>query len=169
VWHSDIDLKIDLRPVIVFLPTMSSNLHLGSSSSLPFQAIFNAALNEYSQKTGKDIVTDPLTAKLQCCTSPDAVINVLQEEAQAFNDFRNGNRKVQLMRKLKPTVDILLALSTNGALGNEIGSVSAQKSRYALRVNFISFLVVISACKCDLGGHWHFTRSTSSVLHLGAR
>jgi hypothetical protein len=105
---------------------MSSNSHLDSSSSLQFKAIFNAALNEYSQKTGKDIVTDPLTAKLQCCASPDAVLNILQEEAQAFNDFRNGNRKGQLMRKLKPTVDILLALATNGALGNEIGSVSAQ-------------------------------------------
>jgi hypothetical protein len=97
-----------------------------STSSFQFQAIFDAALNEYSKKTGKDIITDPLTAKLRCCTSPDAVLNVLQEEAQAFNDFRNENRKVQLMRKLKPTVDILLALSNNGVLGNGIGSVSTQ-------------------------------------------
>jgi fungal STAND N-terminal Goodbye domain len=101
---------------------MSSN----SPSSSPFQAIFNAALKEYSQKTGKDIATDPITAKLRSCSSPDAVLNVLQEEAQAFNDFRNGNRKMQLMRKLKPTVDILLALSTGEVLGNAIGSVSAQ-------------------------------------------
>ena len=143
---------------------MSSNSHLDSSSSLQFKAIFNAALNEYSQKTGKDIVTDPLTAKLQCCASPDAVLNILQEEAQAFNDFRNGNRKGQLMRKLKPTVDILLALATNGALGNEIGSVSAHILRYALWVYLFSLLVVISACKCDLGWHWHFTRSTSSLF-----
>ena len=97
-----------------------------STSSLQFQGIFDAALNEYSQKTGRDINTDPLTAKLRCCTSPDAVLNVLQEEAQAFDDFRNENRKVQLMRKLKPTVDILLALSNNGVLGNGIGLVSAQ-------------------------------------------
>jgi hypothetical protein len=101
---------------------MSSNL----ASSSQFHAIFNAALKKYSQKTGKDIATDPITAKLRCCTSPDAVLNVLQEEAQAFNDFRNENRKVQLMRKLKPTVDILLALSTSEALGNAIGSVSAR-------------------------------------------
>jgi hypothetical protein len=104
---------------------MSSISPLNTSSS-QFQSIFDAALREYSQKTGKDIVTDPISAKLQCCGSPDAVLNVLQEEAQAFNDFRNGNRKVQLMRKLKPTVDILLALSTSGVLGNGIGSVSAR-------------------------------------------
>jgi hypothetical protein len=96
-----------------------------STSSSQFQAIFNAALKEYSQKTGKDIVTDPITAKLRCCSSPDAVLNVLLLEAQAFNDFRNGNRNVQLMRKLKPTVNILLALSTGDILGNGIGSVSA--------------------------------------------
>jgi hypothetical protein len=103
---------------------MSSN----SPSSSQFQAIFNAALKKYSQKTGKDIATDPITAKLRCCDcrSPDVVLNVLQEEAQAFNDFRNGNHKMQLMRKLKPTVDILLALSTGEVLGNAIGSVSAQ-------------------------------------------
>jgi hypothetical protein len=100
---------------------MSSN----SPSSSQFQAIFNAALKEYSQKTGKDIATDPITAELRCCSSPDAVLNLLQEEAQAFNDFRNGNRQAQLMRKLKPTVHILLALSASEVLGNGIGSVSA--------------------------------------------
>jgi len=101
---------------------MSSNF----PSSSQFQAIFNAALKEYSQKTGKYIATDPITAKLRCCSSPDAVLNVLQEEAHAFNDFRNGSRKVQLMRKLKPTVDIMLALSASDVLGNGMGSVSAQ-------------------------------------------
>ena len=110
---------------------MSSTSSLNASSS-QFQSIFDAALKEYSQKTGKDIVTDPITAKLQCCSSPDAVLNVLQEEAQAFNDFRNGNGKVQLMRKLKPTVDILLALSTSGVLGNGIGSVSAQAFKFEM-------------------------------------
>jgi hypothetical protein len=99
---------------------------MSSTSSSQFQSIFNAALKAYSQKTGKDIVTDPITARLRCCSSPDAVLDILQEEAQAFNDFRNGNRKVQLMRKLKPTVDVLLALSASDILGNGIGSVSAQ-------------------------------------------
>ena len=94
--------------------------------SSQFQAIFNAALKEYSQKTGKDIATDPMTAKLRCCSTPDAVLDVLQEEAKAFNDFRNGNRKAQLMRKLKPTVNILLGLSGSEVIGNAIGSVSAQ-------------------------------------------
>ena len=103
---------------------MSSSSHPGPSSSR-FQAVFDAALNEYSQKTGKNIVTDPLTAKLQSCRSPDDVHDVLREQVQAFNEFRNGNGRVQLMRKLKPTVDILLSLSNGGNLANAVSLVSA--------------------------------------------
>ncbi len=101
---SDLDLQHLHLPRI-----MSSNSRSDSSSS-QFQTIFDTALKEYSQKTGKDIVTDPIT--------------VLQEEAQAFNDFRNGSRKMQLMRKLRPTVNILFVLSRE-VLGNGI-AVSAQ-------------------------------------------
>jgi hypothetical protein len=138
-----------------------------SSSSQQFQAIFDAALSEYSQRTGKDIVTDPLTAKLRCCSSPDAVLNVLQEEAQAFNDFRNGNRKTQLMRKLKPTVDILLALTTRGVLDNGIGLVGA-RIRVILCARILSTLLVgLSACKCDLCWHWSFARSAPYLLLFG--
>ena len=103
---------------------MSSSSHPGPSSSR-FQAVFDAALNEYSQKTGKDIASDPLTAKLRSCRSPDEVHGVLREQVQAFNQFRNGNGMVQLMRKLKPTVDILLSLSNGGVLANAVSLVSA--------------------------------------------
>ena len=75
-----------------------------------FQDIIDAALREYSRKTGKDNATDPLTIKLLRCDSSDAVLGILQEQAHAFNQFRNGDWKVQLMRRLKPTVDILLGL-----------------------------------------------------------
>ena len=116
------NLDLQQRPSCLCTSIMSLN----SPSSSQFQAIFKAALKEYSQKTGKDIVTNPITAKLRRCSSPDEVLDVLQEKAQAFNDFRDGDRRVQLMRKLKPTVGILLALSTNEVLGNIIGSVSAR-------------------------------------------
>jgi hypothetical protein len=58
-----------------------------------FQDLFDAALWEYNQ-TGKDITTDPLTARLLCCESSDAVLGILQEQAHAFNQYRNGDRKV---------------------------------------------------------------------------
>ena len=70
---------------------------MSSSSSNPnvsysqFQDLFNAALREYTQKTGNDIATDPLTARLLPCDSSGAVLEILQEQAHAFNQFRNGD------------------------------------------------------------------------------
>ena len=110
---------------------MSSSSNSNVSRTL--QRLFDAALREYSLKTGKDIATDPLTAKLLRCDSSDAVLGVLQEQAHAFNQFRNGDWKVQLVRRLKPTVDILLGLSTSGAFGEGFGLVRPTKLTYPLQ------------------------------------
>jgi len=91
-----------------------------------FQDVFDTALIEYARKTGNDINADPLTTRLRSCTSPSEVHAVLQEQAQKFDEFRNGGRKEQIMRKLKPIVDVLLILSNGGVLGNGIDLVSAR-------------------------------------------
>ena len=112
---------------------MSSSRSSLNVSFSQFQDLFDAALREYRQKTGNDIATDPLTTSLQNCCSSDAVLGVLQEQAHAFNQFRNGDWKVQLMRRLKPTVDILLVLSTSGIFGQGIGLVRLIILPYSLR------------------------------------
>jgi hypothetical protein len=112
---------------------MSSLISRPDISLSQFQDLFDAALWEYNQKTGQDITTDPLTARLLCCDTSDAVLGILQEQAHAFNQYRNGDWKVQLMRRLKPTVDILFALSTGGVFGEGIGLVRLTKSMFALR------------------------------------
>jgi len=112
---------------------MSSLIPHPDASLSQFQVLFDAALWEYSQKTGKDITTDPLTDRILCCDSSDAVLSILQEQAHAFNQYRNGDWKVQLMRRLKPTVDILFGLSTGGVFGEGIGLVRLSKSIFALR------------------------------------
>ena len=118
------------------IPHSRSSDIMSSSSSSPnvsfsqFQDLFNAALREYSQKTGKDIATEPLTMRLLHCDSSDSVLGILQEQAHAFNQFRNGDWKVQLMRRLKPTVDILLGLSTGGVFGEGFGLVRLTNSIY---------------------------------------
>jgi hypothetical protein len=111
---------------------MSSLIPHPDVSLSQFQDLFDAALWEYNQKTGKDIMTDPLTARLLYCGSSDAVLGILQEQAHAFNQYRNGDWKVQLMRRLKPTVDILFGLSTGGVFGEGIGLVRLTKSIFAL-------------------------------------
>src|SRR5258708_21540338 len=99
-------------PHSLFLTLMSSSTSHPIVSFSPFQDLVDAALRQYSQKTGKDIATDPLTARLILCDSSDAVLGILQEQAHAFNQYRNGDWKIRLMIRLKPTVDILLGLST---------------------------------------------------------
>ena len=99
---------------------------MSSSSSNPnvplsqFHDLFEAALREYSQKTGNDIATNPLTTSLHKCDSSDAVLVILQDQAHAFNQFRNGDWKVQLMRRLKPTVDILIDFLPVAPLGRAL-------------------------------------------------
>jgi hypothetical protein len=136
---------------------MSSSTSDPNVSFSRFQDLFNAALREYSQKTGKDIATDPLTASLLPCDSSDAVLAILQEQAHAFNQFRNGDWKVQLMRRLKPTVDILLGLSTSGVFGEGIGLVRLTKLTYPFR-KFIN-PTENSSSKSDICWCWSPTRS----------
>lgn len=92
-------------------------------SSVQFPDLFEVALEEYARKTKKDIKTDPLFVRFQDCNSSDIVLKVLEEQALAFEQYRQGDGKVQLMRRLKPTVDILLRLSTNDHLKEGIDSV----------------------------------------------
>ena len=111
---------------------------MSSSSSNPnvifsqFQDLFGAALNQYNQKTGNDLVTDPLFARLLPCDTSDAVLHILKEQTHAFNQYWNGDWKIQVMRRLKPIVDILLGLSTSGVFGEGIGLVRLTKSMYPL-------------------------------------
>ena len=98
----------------------SSNSHTSVSIS-QFQVIFDAALNEYSQKTGKDIRAHPLTARLQSCDSSDTVLGILQEQLKVPKQYEDW--RIRLVRRLKPTVEILIGLSTGGAFGAGIGLV----------------------------------------------
>ena len=138
---------------------MSSSNFPPNVSPSQFQGLFDVALNEYNQKTGKDITTHPLTERLQNCDSSDKVLCILREQAQAFNRYRKGDGNIQLMRRLKPTVDILLGLSTSGAFGEGIGLVRLIKSTYYHLRNFITHLVENSTSESDICRCWSLTRS----------
>ena len=120
-------------PSHVSFPHSHTISHMSSSTShlnvsfLQFRDLFDSALREYKEKTGKDIATDPLTARFLHCDSSSAILSILQEQVHAFDQFRNGDWKIQLMRRLKPTVDILLGLSTSGVFGEGIGLVKSTK------------------------------------------
>ena len=90
-------------------------------SAANFTSIFDAASNdsEYKTLTKKDLETHSFDAAFENSGSPDSVMNILREQAQAFGKFRKGDGK--LMAWLNPIVNILFTFS--GTLGEGIGLV----------------------------------------------
>ena len=75
-------------PTISPLPVNSSPITLmsqtpisaASSSSSNFRSIFDTALTQYKKKTKNDLIAHRLTAQLENCNSPSAILAVLDEQ-----------------------------------------------------------------------------------------
>ncbi|EMD33441.1 hypothetical protein CERSUDRAFT_98547 [Gelatoporia subvermispora B] len=95
---------------------------VSSTSVVPMDltSLWKDALNEYTKQTGTDLDTHPLTIRLSGCKSVDDITVILGEHTQAFNDFRAGNAKVQLLRTLNPIVTAVLALEPSETLGEGV-------------------------------------------------
>ncbi|KAF8467014.1 hypothetical protein DFH94DRAFT_300246 [Russula ochroleuca] len=83
------------------------------------KSLFEASLNEFEKRAGTNLVQHQIIDKLVNCESADSVIDLLQEQAQAFRNFRGDDGR--LMTWLKRTVNVLYTLSTSGVLGGVIG------------------------------------------------
>ncbi|KAI0000832.1 NACHT domain-containing protein [Russula compacta] len=90
-----------------------------ATSSSNFQFIFNNALKEYERKTKKDLLAHPLAAQLQACSSPTAILAVLQQQVQQLDQSQTTDDR--LTRWLDPTINVLYAFS--GTLGEGVGLV----------------------------------------------
>ncbi|KAI0249076.1 hypothetical protein BJV78DRAFT_1354551, partial [Lactifluus subvellereus] len=82
-----------------------------------FSSIFETAAKEYKKLTKKDLHNHPFATQLDRCDSPSAVLGIFQNQAQAFDQLRNGDER--LMKWLSPTVHILFTFSAT--LGEGIG------------------------------------------------
>jgi hypothetical protein len=85
------------------------------------KSLFDTALNEFEKRAGTNLVQHQIIDKLVNCQSADSVFHVLQEQAQAFRNFRRDDGK--LMTWLKRTVNVLYTLSTSAVLGEGVGLV----------------------------------------------
>ena len=85
------------------------------------KSLFENALNEFENRAGTNLIQHQIVDRLKNCESPDYVIDVLQEQAQAFRRFRGDDSKLMIWPKR--TVDVLHTLSTSGVLGEGIGLV----------------------------------------------
>ena len=106
---------------------LSPIIQMSSASNAPapspnIQAIFTDALAKYTEKTGKDLLTEQLATSIQGCKSSDEILRVFQEQARAFQQFRNGDSR--LFKWLSPIVNVLHALATNAALSAGVSLVS---------------------------------------------
>jgi hypothetical protein len=97
---------------------MSQTQPIASHSS-GFQSVLNAALEAYEKKTKCKLLTHPLAAQVQSCNSPTAILSVLQDLVQQFDQRRRSDYR--LTNWLNPTVNVLYAFSAT--LGQGIGLV----------------------------------------------
>ncbi|KAH8988161.1 hypothetical protein EDB86DRAFT_2059442 [Lactarius hatsudake] len=90
-----------------------------STASSRFQAIFQTALKAYQKQTKKDLLAHPLASQLQSCDSTSAIITVLQDQVQEFDQAHSGDER--LTKWLIPTVNVLYAFSA--AVSEGVGLV----------------------------------------------
>ena len=109
---------------------MSSSASSQTSTRGPlsdFKSILDAGLSralcEYKKKTGKPLLEHPLATELQQCDSVDFIKAVFQGQAEAFQQFRDGDKR--LMKWINPLVDVLSTFSDT--IGEAAGIVRPLK------------------------------------------
>src|ERR1700679_4174842 len=100
---------------------MSSAVQTASSTpSTSNIQLITDALVDYANKTGIDFSKSPFVVEIERASSPEAILELLQEREKAFKDYREGNRR--LFSCLSPAVNVIQAFS--GILGETVTLVS---------------------------------------------
>jgi len=99
-----------------------------SSLSSTFRLLFDAALQDYKDKTGNTLTDHPIAKQLESCESVSSITAILQEQSRSFREFRENDGK--LMKALNSSVDVLCAPSISSALNETIGLVVRRKSTH---------------------------------------
>ncbi|KAH8987450.1 hypothetical protein EDB92DRAFT_1817914 [Lactarius akahatsu] len=81
-----------------------------------FQAILDKALADYREQVGIELDKHPFVDELGGRDSPDGVLKLLEDKANAFKVYRDGNR--MLIDWLNPVVQAVHTLS--GVLGEAV-------------------------------------------------
>jgi hypothetical protein len=94
-------------------------------SQLPtLQALFDAALQDYKDKTGNSLADHPFARQLQECNSVESISTILEEQARVFREFRDHGK---LINSLKRLAGILCSPFINTVLGEGVGQVVRPK------------------------------------------
>ncbi|KAH9166457.1 hypothetical protein EDB89DRAFT_1910685 [Lactarius sanguifluus] len=85
-------------------------------SAVSFRAILDKALADYHDQIGVELDKHPFADQLRGRDSPDDVLKLLEDKANEFRVYRDGNRK--LIDGLSPVVKVIHTLS--GILGETV-------------------------------------------------
>ena len=89
------------------------------------QALFNAALQDYKDKTGNSLSDHPFAKQLQECNSVEAISTILEDQARIFREFRDHGKLINSLNRL---ADILSSPFITTVLGEGIGLVVRPKA-----------------------------------------
>ncbi len=119
------------------------------ASSSQVELILGAALSEYKKQTGRTLSDDGLSEKLQTCDSIDDVLAIIQQQAEAFDKFRGGDRR--LMKWIGSSVDVLYKISD--ALGESLNLVRTRRPIHdALRCRLTIVVQALPSAKAVFAG-----------------
>ena len=85
------------------------------SGSPRLRVLFEAALEDYKQQTGIELASHPLAERLQDCNTVESVTDVLREQAQDFNNFREKDKILKPLKKVLTVLQILPSAAANFA------------------------------------------------------
>ena len=121
------------RPIrnYTFINKMSSTVPTVSASN--FRLIVDA-FDDYANRVGEDLTKNPLADALRTCDTPNAVLRLLQERAEAFKHFRDGDRT--LIEWLKPVVHVVHGFS------NVLGQIASMVSGAPCFISLVTFSTV---------------------------
>ncbi len=103
------------------------------SESPRLRGLFESALQNYEMKTKISFAEHPLSKKLQNCHSDESITVVLQNEAEAFSEFRGSDR---IMESIRNTVSLLYKVSATAALEDTLGLV---RQKTLMGVSHVSY------------------------------
>jgi hypothetical protein len=84
--------------------------------AISFQEILDKALDEYHEQIGVQLHKHPFADELRGRGSPDDILKLFEDKANAFKVYRDGNRK--LINWLSPVVQVISTLS--GVIGQAV-------------------------------------------------
>ena len=111
-------------PVISFQqsnsPFFTTSVMSRPSGSSRLRELFEAALVEYEQQTGIDLVKHPLADRLQGCNSVEDITTLLREQAQDIKKFQESDK---VLKPLKKVLTVLHLLSSVPGIAQHVGLV----------------------------------------------